>query len=60
VKGDLQGIVKAKKLSHAVMKISIKTYFAFFNVLGIPIAAGVLYPFSVFTFANDCSTSDEF
>jgi Cu2+-exporting ATPase len=29
VKGDLQGIVKAKKLSHAVMKISIKTYFAF-------------------------------
>jgi Cu2+-exporting ATPase len=27
VKGDLQGIVKAKKLSHAVMKISIKTCF---------------------------------
>jgi Cu2+-exporting ATPase len=41
VKGDLQGIVKAKKLSHAVMKISIKTYFCLLHVLGIPIAAGV-------------------
>jgi len=47
VKGDLQGIVKAKKLSHAVMKnINQNLFFAFFyNVLGIPIAAGVLYPF---------------
>ncbi|MFE3869966.1 heavy metal translocating P-type ATPase [Flavobacterium sp. ZS1P70] len=47
VKGDLQGIVKAKKLSHAVMKnIKQNLFFAFFyNVLGIPIAAGVLYPF---------------
>ena len=47
VKGDLQGIVKAKKLSHAVMKnIHQNLFFAFFyNVLGIPIAAGVLYPF---------------
>lgn len=46
VKGDLQGIVKAKKLSHAVMKnIKQNLFFAFFyNVLGIPIAAGVLYP----------------
>ncbi|MBE0391710.1 heavy metal translocating P-type ATPase [Flavobacterium sp. PL002] len=47
VKGDLQGIVKAKKLSHAVMKnINQNLFFAFFyNVIGIPIAAGVLYPF---------------
>ncbi len=47
VKGDLQGIVKAKKISHAVMKnIRQNLFFAFFyNVLGVPIAAGVLYPF---------------
>ena len=47
VKGDLQGIVKAKKLSHAVMKnIKQNLFFAFFyNILGIPIAAGVLFPF---------------
>jgi P-type Cu+ transporter len=47
VKGDLQGIVKAKKLSHAVMQnIRQNLFFAFFyNALGIPIAAGVLYPF---------------
>jgi Cu+-exporting ATPase len=47
VKGDLQGIVKAKKLSHSVMRnIKQNLFFAFFyNVLGVPIAAGVLYPF---------------
>jgi P-type Cu+ transporter len=47
VKGDLQGIVKAKQLSHTVMKnIHQNLFFAFFyNVLGIPVAAGVLYPF---------------
>jgi Cu2+-exporting ATPase len=47
VKGDLQGIVKAKNLSHSVMRnIKQNLFFAFFyNVLGIPIAAGVLYPF---------------
>ena len=46
VKGDLNGIVKAKKLSHAVMKnIRQNLFFAFiYNVLGIPIAAGILYP----------------
>ena len=46
VKGDLQGIVKAKELSQAVMKnIHQNLFFAFFyNVIGIPIAAGVLYP----------------
>lgn len=47
VKGDLLGIVKAKNLSHAVMKnIKQNLFFAFiYNVLGIPVAAGVLYPF---------------
>ena len=47
VKGDLRGIVKAKKLSHAVMKnIHQNLFFAFvYNVLGVPIAAGILYPF---------------
>ncbi|WP_281323252.1 heavy metal translocating P-type ATPase [Flavobacterium aestivum] len=46
VKGDLQGIVKARNLSHAVMQnIKQNLIFAFlYNVLGIPIAAGVLYP----------------
>ena len=46
VKGDLQGIVKAKKLSHAVMRnIKQNLFFAFiYNTLGIPIAAGVLFP----------------
>ena len=46
VKGDLQGIVKAKNLSHAVMRnIRQNLFFAFiYNVLGVPIAAGVLYP----------------
>jgi Cu+-exporting ATPase len=46
VKGDLQGIVKAKKLSHGVVKnIKQNLFFAFvYNVVGVPIAAGVLYP----------------
>ena len=46
VKGDLQGIIKAKKLSHCVVKnIKQNLFFAFvYNVLGVPIAAGVLYP----------------
>jgi Cu2+-exporting ATPase len=47
VKGDLQGIVKAKKLSRYVMKnINQNLFFAFtYNLLGVPIAAGILYPF---------------
>jgi Cu2+-exporting ATPase len=46
VKGDLQGIVKAKNLSHAVMRnIKQNLFFAFiYNTVGIPIAAGVLFP----------------
>lgn len=47
VKGDLHGIVKAKHLSHAVMKnIRQNLFFALiYNTLGVPIAAGVLFPF---------------
>ncbi|WP_325263968.1 heavy metal translocating P-type ATPase [Flavobacterium sp.] len=46
VKGDLQDIVKAKNLSHAVMRnIKQNLFFAFiYNVLGISIASGMLYP----------------
>jgi len=46
IKGDLLGIVKAINLSHAVMKnIRQNLFFAFiYNVLGIPIAAGLLFP----------------
>lgn len=47
VKGDLNGIVKSKNLSVAVMKnIKQNLFFALvYNTLGVPIAAGVLYPF---------------
>jgi Cu+-exporting ATPase len=46
VKGDLRGIVRARKLSRAVMRnIRQNLFFAFvYNTLGVPIAAGVLYP----------------
>ena len=46
VKGDLRGIVRARKLSHAVMNnIRQNLFFAFiYNSLGVPVAAGVLYP----------------
>ena len=47
VKGDLHGIVKARNLSNRVMKnIKQNLFFALvYNTLGVPIAAGVLYPF---------------
>lgn len=47
VRGDLRGIVRARRLSRATMKnIRQNLFFAFvYNVLGVPIAAGVLYPF---------------
>ncbi|MEA2490072.1 MAG: P-type Cu+ transporter [Acidobacteriota bacterium] len=47
VKGDLRGIVRARRLSNATMSnIRQNLFFAFiYNVLGVPIAAGVLYPF---------------
>ena len=46
VKGDLRGIAKARRLSRATMRnIRQNLFFAFiYNVLGVPIAAGVLYP----------------
>jgi Cu+-exporting ATPase len=46
VKGDLRGIVRARKLSRSVMRnIRQNLFFAFvFNAAGVPIAAGVLYP----------------
>lgn len=47
VKGDLQGIVKARHLSDAVMKnIKQNLFFAFiYNTIGVPVAAGILFPF---------------
>jgi len=47
VKGDLRGIARARRLSQATMRnIRQNLFFAFvYNILGVPIAAGVLYPF---------------
>lgn len=46
VKGDLRGIVRARRLSRAVMRnIRQNLFFAFvYNAAGVPVAAGVLYP----------------
>lgn len=46
IKGDLRGIIKARRLSHATMRnIRQNLFFAFlYNSAGVPIAAGVLYP----------------
>src|SRR5512139_1682266 len=46
VKGDLRGIVKARHLSKGTMRnIRQNLFFAFFyNILGVPLAAGILYP----------------
>ncbi len=47
IKGDLRGIIRARKLSRETMKnIKQNLFFAFiYNSVGVPIAAGVLYPF---------------
>lgn len=47
IKGDLRGIAKARKLSRATMSnIRQNLFFAFiYNALGVPVAAGILYPF---------------
>ncbi len=47
LKGDLEGVLRARKLSRATMRnIRENLFFAFvYNALGVPIAAGVLYPF---------------
>ena len=46
--GDLMGIVRARKLAHATVRnIKQNLFFAFaYNAIGIPVAAGVLYPFT--------------
>ena len=48
VKGDLRGIVRARRLSHKTLaNIRQNLFFAFvYNTLGVPVAAGVLYPFA--------------
>ena len=47
LKGDLEGILRARKLSQATMRnIRQNLFFAFiYNSIGVPVAAGVLYPF---------------
>jgi P-type Cu+ transporter len=47
VKGDLRGIVRARALSRATMRnIKQNLFWAFvYNSLGVPVAAGILYPF---------------
>jgi len=47
IKGDLNGIVRARHLSQATMRnIRQNLFFAFiYNMLGVPVAAGLLYPF---------------
>ncbi len=47
IKGDLNGIVRARRLSQATMSnIRQNLFFAFvYNILGVPVAAGLLYPF---------------
>jgi Cu+-exporting ATPase len=47
LRGDLMGIVRARRLSQAAMRnIRQNLFFAFiYNVAGVPVAAGVLYPF---------------
>ena len=45
LRGDLNGIAHARRLSHATMRTSANLWFAFgYNAVGVPIAAGVLYP----------------
>jgi Cu+-exporting ATPase len=48
VKGDLRGIVRARRISRATLaNIKQNLFFAFvYNSVGVPIAAGVLYPFT--------------
>ena len=62
VKGDLQGIIRARRLSRATMKnIRQNLFFAFvYNSVGVPVAAGVLYPvFGNFAQPDDCGCCDE-
>ncbi len=53
VKGDLTGIVRARKLALATMRnIRQNLFFALiYNAVGVPVAAGILYPFTGFLIA---------
>jgi P-type Cu+ transporter len=48
VKGDLRGLVRARRLSHVTMRnIRQNLFFAFvYNAVGVPVAAGLLYPWT--------------
>ncbi len=62
VKGDLRGIARARAISLATVKnMRQNLAFAFFyNALGVPIAAGVLYPvYGSAAVADDCGARDE-
>ena len=62
VKGDLRGIVRARRLSRSTMRnIKQNLFFAFiYNTAGVPIAAGVLYPaFGLLLSPHHCGGSDE-
>jgi P-type Cu+ transporter len=56
LKGDLMGIVRARRLSAATMaNIRQNLFFAFFyNAIGIPVAAGVLYPLLGVLLSRSC------
>jgi Cu+-exporting ATPase len=49
IAGDLRGIVRARRLSRATMKnIRQNLFLAFiYNAIGVPVAAGILYPFGI-------------
>jgi magnesium-transporting ATPase (P-type) len=55
LRGDLGGIVRARKLSQATMRnIRQNLFFAIYNAAGIPIAAGILYPVSASCCRRSC------
>jgi len=62
VKGDLLAFSKARNLGRSTMRnIRQNLFFAFiYNKLGVPIAAGVLYPFFGILLSDDSCNSDEF
>jgi P-type E1-E2 ATPase len=62
LKGDLTGIVRARKLADTTMRnIRQNLFFAFFyNAVGVPVAAGILYPLTGWLLvADDCRSGDE-
>ena len=60
VKGDLRGIARARSLSRGTMRnIRQNLFFAFlYNALGVPIAAGILYPVFGCSQPHDCERGD--